>query len=130
MIKIVFLLSLIYYISCQSESDSECSQFTKVLGDQPQKASQCTALKASSENRKCCFFELKCPDDSDASLNICRELPKDADISQEIDKLESEGGGPVECTNAKVNIKCEDGDEINNPSYLKIGILLILCLLF
>jgi len=54
MIKIIFFLSLIYLISCESD----CERIYKT--ESPAKAKDCTSTK-SNENKLCCYYEFKCP---------------------------------------------------------------------
>ena len=122
MIKIVFLLSLIYFISC-----SDCTQYTTNNGN-PKKVKDCTSIK-SDENKRCWFTEFKCldPSLSDRNANQCNDFDINADLSKISADLEE--SGTIDCE-MKVNIICSEDKERNNSSYLKIGVLLILGLLF
>ena len=126
MIKIVFFLSLIYFISCNSNCNDK-------FGDNsPTKVKDCTSVKAD-ENKKCCYYEYKCPDYYN-TVRECSQLGVNVDIKQEIDNEYLYGKEPCDQSELKINIICndedEDEEERNNSCYLKIGMLLILGLLF
>ena len=112
MIKIIFLLTLIYFTNC-----SECTNYNN-----PNNAKECIPLQAEA-NEMCCFFINKCLNDE---FKSCDVIDKNADINVVKQNLESSASN---CDNLKVDIICHE-DEVNNSFYLKIGILLILGLLF
>ena len=88
----------------------------------------CTSIK-SDENKRCCFTEFKCLDPSESHLNAnqCNDIDINADLSAVSAQLED--SGTIDCE-MKVNIICSEDEERNNSCYLKIGVLLILGLLF
>ena len=57
-------------------------------------------------------------------LSSCASVSKNVTTSKDL-----EADHNLECESVKVNIICHE-DEVNNSYYLKIGILLILGLLF
>ena len=113
MIKIIFLLTLIYFTNC-----SECDNYGI-----PNNAKECISLQAN-DNRMCCLFRTKC---SDQDLKSCTQFDNNIDIKTYIQELESDEKD--KCGDIKIDIICHE-DEVNNSFYLKIGILLILGLLF
>ena len=115
MIKILFLLTLIYLTNC----NSECTDY-----NYPTKAKDCISLKADG-SRICCMLVLNCLSDPNEE-KMCIEEEKDFNLQEQIAHEESEVSG---CINTKANIICNE-NEVNNSCYLKIGILLILGLLF
>ena len=117
MIKIIFLLTLIYFTYC-----AECSNYNN-----PQNAKVCLSLQ-TEDGKKCCFVDILCRGDVNRQIKICSEENKNDD-SQTITQLfESEDSGI--CDSPKVNVLVCEENELNNSCYLKIGILLILGLLF
>ena len=113
MIKIIFLLTLIYFTNC-----TECDNYLN-----PKNAKECIPLQADV-NRMCCLYITKC---SNEELKSCTQFDKNEDIKTTIQELES--AGKDSCGDLKIDIICHE-DEVNNSFYLKIGILLILGLLF
>ena len=116
MIKILFLLTLIYFTNC----DSECVVYD---GD-PINAKECISLQAD-ENKMCCMLVFKCENDP-KERKMCTEEDKDFNMAARIEFEESDNPS---CENIKANFICHE-NEVNNSSYLKIGIFLILGLLF
>ena len=119
MIKIVFLLTLIYFTCC--DPLSECLSYNEY----PKNAKECISLQAET-NRMCCLLEYKCQD-KPIITRLCDEEDEDFDVEATSKDLEADH--TLECESVKVNIICHE-DEVNNSYYLKIGILLILGLLF
>ena len=115
MIKIIFLLTLIYFTNC-----NECDDYGI-----PNNAKECISLD-TEEGNKCCFVDAKCQGII-SQLKFCLEENKDNDVKTIKEALESDDIG--QCEKPKVNVICDE-NELNNSCYLKIGILLILGLLF
>ena len=113
MIKIIFLLTLIYFTNC-----NECVDYGI-----PNNAKECIPLQADA-NQMCCLFRTIC---SGEELKSCTQFDKNLDIKTYIQELES--AQKAGCGDIKIDIICHE-DEVNNSFYLKIGILLILGLLF
>jgi len=111
MIKIVLLLTFICF-SCEGD----CNQYNGI----PKKAKDCVYLEADTD-KDCCYYEYQCKDQE--PYLICQEKLKDKSAEQERSDEESV---KKDC---KVIVKCTD-DTDDNSSYLKIGILLIIGLLF
>ena len=110
-----FLLTLIYFTNC-----IDCSDY-----DNPQSIKECISLHIE-EGNKCCFIDAKCQVII-SQLKFCTEENKDYDVKTIKEALEYDDIG--QCENPKVNVICNE-NELNNSCYLKIGILLILGLLF
>ena len=115
MIKIIFLLNLIYFTNC-----IECIRY-----ENPQGIKDCISLQTEEGNR-CCFVDAKCQGEI-SQLKFCTENDKSFDAQKITEVLESDDIGT--CAKPKVNVICDE-NELNNSCYLKIGILLILGLLF
>ena len=120
--KLLFLLFLFSFI------EPEISDLCKDIWD-THNINECLSTKTSDEEKKCCGCEGKIEGNFQ---QFCVEFPKEL-TSQEslIDYYIKEWGNTKEeLVNFK--IKCEDDDTNtpNNPSYLKIGLLFILGLLF
>ena len=116
MTKIIFLLTLIYFTYC-----TECISY-----ENPQNAKECLSLQTDDGN-KCCFVDYKCANDN-LQIKTCIEENKNDDAQTIIQTIESEDLGI--CNSPKVNVLTCEENELNNSCYLKIGILLILGLLF
>ena len=118
MIKILLLLPLIYFISCEFCRDVKPNSFEDcLLGD-------------TDDSDKCCFFYDVKTNQSGIYLpeKLCFEVPigLDSDKSLEHDIKQSKRMGVYEA-----KIDCEKKEKKENSSYyLKIGVLLIICLLF
>ena len=116
MIKIIFLLILIYFTYC-----SECMEYNN-----PQNAKECLS-QPTGNGKKCCFVDLICRGDN-SEIKECSEENIEDDKQTITQMLEYEDTGV--CNSPKVNVLICDENELNNSCYLKIGILLILGLLF
>ena len=119
--KFVFLLALIYSMSCNPCYD---------LGD-PSTANDCISRNSSNKNEICCFQEII---DKDKNIVDGKECLSIKDDKEEINKYIQGYTNDMKNNhnqNIEVKVKCtEDEDAKNNSSYLKIGLILILGLLF
>jgi len=120
MIKIVLVLSLIYFTSCQTPS--ECTKAS------PKKASDCFSLKPNEGI--CCFHKYSCPDDEDIVFR-CRDRPNGQTLEEAKNQALIIGtGAGCDDSVTKIEIICNENDERYMSWNLKIGMLLILGLLF
>ena len=113
MIKILFLLNLVYF-----SFQEECNTV------QPENLEECLEKEVPNENIKCCYLE-----SSYITINGELALYKDCvtnDNKYEILKASYENDfKQVDGTNFKFNLVCDKNTK-NNGSYIKIGFLLIL----
>ncbi len=128
---IILLLTIIYFIGCESCGSSS-----------PAKLKDCYSIKI--EGKKCCFveqrFKLK---GNDVQIKHCDEFYENMNKNKLEENIKNDL--PAHATDFKLFVICNKNEEYsytplsapkhtfsssNNSSYLKIGFLLIFCLLF
>ncbi len=120
--KILFLLFLFSFI--EPEISELC---TKILDTYD--INECLSAQTSDEGKKCCFCE---GDVEKVFQQYCYEFPKEMTSQESLQDYYMKETKFTKEDLVNFKIKCEDGDTNtpNNPSYLKIGLLFILGLLF
>lgn len=121
MTKILFFLLLIVFIR---GSDDTC-----LAKYDPPSKSDCFSLSTADDNSfQCCFMDFKSNDDAD-EVPSCYQFRKGKSNAELVEDVKEDYPDATD-----IKVVCE-GDPIeeehtNKTSYLKIGILFILCLLF
>ena len=120
--KLLFLLFLFSFI------EPEISELCKNILD-TYDINECLSAQTSDEGKKCCLCE---GDVEEVFQQYCYEFPKELTSQESLQDYYIKEGINTEDELVNFKIKCEDDDTNipNNPSYLKIGLLFILGLLF
>ena len=120
--KIILFLLLLYF--CDNEN---C-----VRSGSPSKAQDCLSREVDNTENMCCYVNVESSDD-EVHPHKCLEIPKSCSTSKEREDKASELIGDPKQISIKVQCNDEKNGETNTRnsfSYLKIGFLFILGLLF
>ena len=119
--KIILFLLLLYF--CNTDKICEELQATD--------AQDCLSRKATDSETTCCYADLKSPVEDGPNYPICKQIPKNYSLQEKEEFIKTFYSDEI----SYIKVQCpgeKNGETTtrNSSSYLKIGFLFILALLF